>query len=139
MTMPLGESFRTFGFAAARVRDASLPGHVLATHPRDVILMDEPVLHAAFGGRACRQWRVDYLCVPVDCDEVIRTRSYVDSLDERGWDGGYDVDRFPSCGPDWRRAGRPAVTQLEALGVYEPASAHEAFFRSRPGELRWAE
>lgn len=28
----------------------SLPGHVVATDPGDVILMDEHVLHAAFGG-----------------------------------------------------------------------------------------
>lgn len=118
---------------AARVRDPSLPGHVLATDPGDVILMDEHVLHASFGGSARRQWRVDYLRVPVRSEEVIRTKSYFDSLYEREWDGGYDVDRFPSYGPDWRRSGRAAVTQLEALGVYEAASAHEAFIRSRPG------
>jgi phytanoyl-CoA dioxygenase PhyH len=118
---------------AARMRDPSLPGHVVATDPGDVILMDEHVLHAAFGGGVRRQWRVDYLGVPVGSDEIIRAKSYFARLYKLGWDGGYDVDQYPSYGPDWRRSGRAAVTQLEALGVYEAASAHEAFIRSRPG------
>jgi hypothetical protein len=117
---------------AARVRDPSLPGHVVATDPGDVILMDEHVLHAAFGGSVRRQWRVDYLGVPVGDEAFILTKSYFDSLYEREWDGGYDVDRFPSYGPDWRGSGRAAVAQLEALGVYEAAAAQEAFIRSRP-------
>ena len=83
-------------------------------------------------GSARRQWRVDYLCVPVGSEEFILTKSYFDRLYEREWDGGYDVDRFPSYGPDWRRSGRAAVTQLEAVGVYEAASAHETFIRFGP-------
>jgi hypothetical protein len=118
---------------AACVRDPSLPGHVLATHPGDVILMNEHVLHAAFGGGVRRQWRVDYLGVPVGSEEVTRAKSYFASLYDVEWDGGYDVDRYPSYGPDWRRSSRAAVAQLEALGVYEAASAHEAFIRSRRG------
>lgn len=118
---------------AACVRDSSLPGHVLATHPGDVILMNEHVLHAAFGGGVRRQWRVDYLGVPVGSEELTLAKSYFASLYDVEWDGGYDVDRYPSYGPDWRRSGRAAVAQLEALGVYEAASAHEAFIRSRRG------
>jgi hypothetical protein len=57
---------------------------------------------------------------------------YFDSLYEREWGGGYDVDRFPSYGPEWRRSSRAAVAQLEALGVYEAAAAQEAFIRARP-------
>ena len=118
---------------AARVLDPSLPGHVLATHPGDVILMDEHVLHAAFGGTVRHQWRVDYLSVPVSSEEFILAKSYFASIYDLEWDGGYDVDRYPSYGPDWRRSSRAAVTKLEALGVYEAASAHEAFIRSRSG------
>jgi hypothetical protein len=127
---PFNEALR--GVCAARLRDPSLPGHVVATDPGDVILMDEHVLHAVFGGRVRRQWRVDYLGVPVGVEEFILTKSYFDSLYEREWDGGYDVDRFPSYGPEWRRSSRAAVAQLEALGVYEAAAAQEAFIRSRP-------
>jgi hypothetical protein len=58
-------------------------------------------------------------------------KSYFASLYDLGWDAGYDVDRYPSYGADWRCSSRAAVTQLEALGVYEAASAHEAFIRSR--------
>jgi hypothetical protein len=127
---PFNEALRHL--CAARVRDASLPCHVVVTDPGDVILMDEHVLHAAFGGSVRRQWRVDYLGLPVDGKEFIRTKSYFDSLYDREWDGGYDVDRYPSYGPDWRDSGRAAVAHLEALGVYEAAAAHEAFIRSRP-------
>ena len=116
---------------AARVRDPQ-PGLVVATDPGDVILMDEHVLHAAFGGGVRRQWRVDYLGVPAGGEESILTRSYFARLYDREWDGGYDVDRFPSYGPDWRCSGRAAVARLEALGVYEAAAAQEAFIRSRP-------
>jgi hypothetical protein len=116
---------------AARVRDRSLPGHVLATDPGDVILMNEHVLHAAFGGGVRRQWRVDFLRVPVGSEELMLAKSYFASLYDLGWDAGYDVDRYPSYGADWRCSSRAAVTQLEALGVYEAASAHEAFIRSR--------
>ena len=115
------------------MHDPSLPGHVLATDPGDVILMNEHVLHAAFGGSVRRQWRVDYLRVPVGIEEITLAKSYFASLYDHEWDGGYDVDRYPSYGPDWRRSSRAAVTQLEALGVYEAASAHEAFIRSRLG------
>ena len=118
---------------AARVRDPLLPGHVLATDPGDVILMDEHVLHAAFGGSVRHQWRVDYLSAPVSSEEFVRAKSYFARLYDLEWDGGYDVDRYPSYGPDWRRSSRAAVTQLEALGVYEAAAAHEAFIRSRTG------
>ena len=79
------------------------------------------------------QWRVDYLSVPVSSEEFILAKSYFASIYDLEWDGGYDVDRYPSYGPDWRRSSRAAVTKLEALGVYEAASAHEAFIRSRSG------
>jgi hypothetical protein len=127
---PFNEALRDL--RVARVRDPSLPGHVVATDPGDVILMNEHVFHAAFGGGVRRQWRVDYLGVPVGGEEFILTESYFASLYDREWDGGYDVDRYPSYGPDWRRSGRAAVAQLEALGVYEGAAAQEAFIRSRP-------
>jgi hypothetical protein len=93
--------------------------------------MNEHVLHAAFGGSVRRQWRVDYLRVPVGVEEIILAKSYFASLYDPEWDGGYDVDRYPSYGTDWRRSSRAAVRQLETLGVYEAASAHEAFIRSR--------
>ena len=118
---------------AARPRDVLLPAHLVATEPGDVILMDEHVLHAAFGGSVRRQWRVDYLGVPVGVEESVLAKSYFDSLYHREWDGGYDVDRFPSYGPDWRCSNRAAVARLQALGVYEAAAAQEAFIRSRRG------
>ncbi len=73
---------------------------------------------------------MDYVGVPADT-EVNLTKSYFASLYTPDWDGGYDVDRYPSYGPDWRRSGRVAVARLEELGVYQLANAQEAFMRSR--------
>ena len=64
--------------------------------------------------------------------EVILTKSYFARIYTPDWDGGYDVDRYPSYGPDWRQSSRRAVARLEALGVYELATTQEAFMRSRP-------
>jgi hypothetical protein len=122
------------GMGATCLRDLSLPGHVVATEPGDMVLLDERVLHASFGGGIRRQWRVDYLCAPTDT-EVTLTKSYFARLYPPDWDGGYDVDRYPSYGSDWRQSSRRAVARLEALGVYEVATAQEAFMRSRRGHL----
>lgn len=121
-----GEALR--GIDAKCVRDPLLPGHAVATEPGDMILLDERVLHASFGGAIRRQWRVDYLSAPGDA-EVNLTKSYFASIYTPDWYGGYDVDRYPSYGPDWRQSGRMAVARLEALGVYQLAIAQEAFMR----------
>jgi hypothetical protein len=118
------------GLGATCLRDLSLLAHVIATEPGDMLLLDERVLHASFGGGIRRQWRVDYLGAPADT-EVNLTRSYFAGIYTPDWDGGYDVDRYPSYGPDWRHSSRNAVAGLGALGVYEVASAQEAFMRSR--------
>ena len=69
--------------------------------------------------------------LPVDAEAEDHTKSYFASIYPPDWDGGYDVDRYPSYGPDWRSSSRAAVAQLEALGVYELAATQEAFTRSR--------
>lgn len=110
---------------------SALPGHVVATEPGDMILLDEHLFHASFGGGTRRQWRVDYVKAPVSAEEENRTKSYFASIYPPDWDGGYDVDRYPSYGPDWRNSSRAAVAKLEALGVYELAVRQETFARSR--------
>ena len=108
-----------------------LPAHVVVTEPGDLILLEEHVLHASFGGGTRRQWRVDFLNAPVSAEAEALTKSYFADLYAPDWDGGYDVDRYPSYGPDWRDSTRPSVARLDALGVYELATAQEAFTRSR--------
>jgi hypothetical protein len=110
---------------------SALPAHVVVTEPGDLILLDEHLFHASFGGGTRRQWRVDFVNAPVGAEAEELTRLYFAGLYPPDWDGGYDVDRYPSYGPDWRDSGRPAVAQLDALGVYELAAAQEAFTRSR--------
>lgn len=63
-----------------------------------------------------------------------RTVAYLANLYAPDWNGGYDVDRYPSYGPDWLGSGRPAVARLKELGVYEMASRQEAFTRGKYAE-----
>jgi hypothetical protein len=103
-----------------------LPSEILPTQPGDMILFDEHLFHSSHGGLARRQWRIDYLRDPVDAATRNNTLAYFSSIYAPSWSGGYDVDRYPSYGPDWRASGRPAVARLEALGVYELAAKQEA-------------
>jgi hypothetical protein len=119
------------GLGFDRTAASALPAHVVVTEPGDLILLHEHLFHASFGGGTRRQWRVDFVNAPVDAEAEELTRSYFAKLYPSDWDGGYDVDRYPSYGPDWRNSGRPAVAQQAALGVYELAAAQEAFTRSR--------
>jgi hypothetical protein len=125
----LRDAIRALG--AAGLAAPGLPHHVVVTEPGDVILLDEHLFHASFGGGTRRQWRVDYVNAPVGAEAENRTKSYFASLYAPDWDGGYDVDRYPSYGPDWQSSSRAVVARLGALGVYELAAAQEAFMRSR--------
>jgi hypothetical protein len=95
-----------------------------------MIVFDEHLFHSSHGGVARRQWRIDFLCDPVDAAARNSTLAYFNNIYAPNWSGGYDVDRYPSYGPDWRASGRPAVRILEGLGIYELAAKHETFARS---------
>jgi hypothetical protein len=125
----LGGAIRALGTAGLAA--LTLPYHVVATEPGDIILLDEHLFHASFGGGTRRQWRLDYVRSPVGAEAENRTKAYFANTYAPDWDGGYDVDRYPSYGPDWRSSDRATVAQLEALGVYELAATQEAFTRSR--------
>ncbi len=122
-----GDAIRALG--ASGMEAGALPAHVLATEPGDMILLDEHLFHASCGGGVRRQWRVDYVSAATGAEPEIK--SYFEAIYPPDWDGGYDVDRYPSYGPDWRRSNRPAVPRLDALGVYELAARQEAFARSK--------
>lgn len=109
----------------------SMPGVAPETDPGDVIVFDEHLYHASAGGRNRRQWRVDYFLDPVDADTEALAQSYLAETYAPDWDGGYDVDRFPTYGEHWLASGRPWVERLGQLGAYNLAAAEEAFARSR--------
>jgi len=111
--------------------DPDIPAHIVVSDPGDLILLDEHLFHASFWGATRRQWRVDFVSAPMDVEAEALTKSYFAGIYPPDWDGGYDVDRYPTYGPDWRDSDRPFVTQLEALGVYELAATQEAFTRSQ--------
>lgn len=50
------------------------------------------------------------------------------------WDGGYDVERFPSYGAHWRTLNAQWNERLDELGAYGAAAAEEAFMRARRRE-----
>jgi hypothetical protein len=118
-------------YAAARAEAAadSVPAVALATQPGDVIVFDEHLVHASAGGTVRRQWRVDYFRDPTAPAEEAAVRAYIARVFPPDWDGGYDVERFPSYGPAWLESSRPAVARLRELGAYELASAQERFHR----------
>ena len=125
---------------ALRVRPGSHRGlteaeHIIESEPGDLIVIDEHLFHSSSGGGVRRQWRVDYLRVPLNADEERDTKAFFESLYPPDWDGSYDVDRYPSYGPHWRNSGRSSVAQLERLGVYDLAAKQEAFTRSIRSQL----
>jgi len=125
-----GDAIRAFG-ATAEGAHPTLPAHVIETEPGDLILMDEQLFHASSGGAVRRQWRADYLRVPTDAEAEKHTKAYFENVYPADWDGGYDVDRYPSYGFDWRNSGRASAAELERLGVYNLAARQEAFTRTR--------
>jgi hypothetical protein len=108
----------------------TLPAHVVSTEPGDLIVFDEHLFHASCGGGVRRQWRVDFVSDPrtVKAEELAKT--YYGGIFPSNWDGGYDVERYPSYGSDWQGSGRASVLRLNQLGVYELANRQEAFMRS---------
>ena len=109
---------------------ASLPGISVGTAPGDIIAFDEHIFHASTGGIERLQWRVDYVREP-DPADTQATLAYFASIFPPEWDGGYDVDAYPSYGPEWCGSGRSAVAKLRELGVYRLADEQENFSRSR--------
>ncbi len=107
------------------IEGAAAMGEPIASEPGDLIAFDEHLFHASAGGRDRRQWRVDFVADPVDVDEEERVRLLLDGIFPPGWDGGYDVDRYPSFGTHWQESGRPSVGRLRELGAYDRAEAEE--------------
>jgi hypothetical protein len=104
---------------------AAAMGEPIASEPGDLIAFDEHLFHASAGGRHRRQWRVDFVADPGDAAGEDRVRLLLDGIFPPGWDGGYDVDRYPSFGMHWQQSRRPSVGRLRELGVYDRAEAEE--------------
>jgi hypothetical protein len=108
---------------------------VLETDPGDLIVLDEHLVHGSVGGRDRRQWRVDFFADPTSSAEESAAEAYLLATFPPDWDGGYDVDRFPSYGDHWRSRARPWHGRLDQLGAYTAAAAQEDFTRGRHGHL----
>jgi hypothetical protein len=102
---------------------------VLVTEPGDIIAMDEHLLHSSVGGDRRRQWRVDFIVDPTSADDEAATRAYFQGILPPGWDGGYDVDRYPSYDALWRHPDERWSMRLAQLGVFELAEAQESAAR----------
>jgi Phytanoyl-CoA dioxygenase (PhyH) len=106
-----------------------LSGVAVPTAPGDVIAFDEHLYHSSTGGDLRRQWRVDFVADLADADDVLR--DYFARQYAPGWDGGYDVERFPSYGAYWRTLDPRWNERLDELGAYRAAEAEEAFARAQ--------
>jgi hypothetical protein len=106
-------------------------GRAVETDPGDVVVLDEHVLHGSSGGVRRRQWRVDYVAEPESEAEEAEVRAWYAGSFPPGWEPGYDIELFPSFGPDWLGSGQPWVAAMARLGAYEAASREEDFVRRR--------
>jgi hypothetical protein len=109
---------------------ARVSERVVSTTPGDVIVFDEHLEHRSVGGGVRRQWRVDYVADPITEDEASEVKSYFAGIYEVGWDGGYDVDRYPNYDAHWHQ-NSPYRARLKDLGALHRAHAHEDFVRRR--------
>jgi hypothetical protein len=111
------------------IHTANPPAVTLATRPGDAIVFDERLYHASSGGSTRRQWRVDF--VADIADDVDAIRRYYASQYVPGWDGGYDVDLYPSYGTTWRTLNPHWNERLADVGAYAAAAAEEAYVRQQ--------
>jgi hypothetical protein len=105
-----------------------VPGIAIPTMPGDAIALDERVFHASSGGDQRRQWRVDFVADLPGSDDALR--DYFARQYTPGWDGGYDVDRYPSYGEYWRTLDAGWSQRLDELGAYEAAEEAEEHARA---------
>jgi hypothetical protein len=108
---------------------------VLSTRPGDLIILDERTLHSSAGGKIRRQWRADYVAVPDTPEEETVLKAYAAGIFSPGWDGGYDVTRFPSFGCGLLNAlGAKETVVLRQSGALTAAEAEENYIRAVRGE-----
>jgi hypothetical protein len=111
----------------------ALPAQALAleTQPGDIVAFDEHLFHGSSGGTRRRQWRVDFVADPrTDAETELVRGSFAQIFDPK-WDGGYDVDRYPSFGEWWRYTHPEWSSRLTELAVVDMATAYEAAIRER--------
>jgi Phytanoyl-CoA dioxygenase (PhyH) len=120
-----GSHHADYAEAIVAADDPDLPGVALPTSPGDVIVIDERLFHCSKGGgrRRRRQWRVDFLADDPGADADLA--DYFAAQHSPDWDGGYDVDRYPSYGPAWRALDARWDARLEALGAYRAGRVEE--------------
>ena len=105
-----------------------VPGIAIPTLPGDAIALNERLFHASSGGAVRRQWRVDFVADVPGTEPALR--DYFARQYTPGWDGGYDVDRYPSYGEHWRALDSAWSERLDELGAYQAAAAEEAHCRA---------
>ncbi len=103
-----------------------IPATSLETTPGDAIIFDERLFHASSGGEARLQWRVDFVADTADEQPLI---GFYERQHRVGWDGGYDIDRYPSYGQEWQARNPIWSDRLRELGVFDMVSAEEAWVR----------
>lgn len=109
-----------------RTAVASIPAHVIASTPGDVIVFDEHIWHASINGAHRQQWSASYVLDPVTAEEELAVRAYLASEFSPNHSLDYDPTHYPhygaalqsSCPPRW-------FAQLDRLGAVAAADAEQ--------------
>ena len=116
--------------AGPRIEDG-LQAEVLSTQPGDLIVLNERTRHSSAGGATRRQWRADYVAIPGTPQEEEILKAYAAATFSPGWDGGYDVSRFPSFGRGLLEAlDLRSLAVLKRCGALAAAEEEEDFVRA---------
>jgi hypothetical protein len=87
-------------------------------------VLDQHLFHESLGRGTHRQWRVDYICNPVRAEAENQSKAYLREFYRPDWDGGFDVDRYPTYGLIGEaRSVRPSRVSKRS-GVSELAPEH---------------
>jgi hypothetical protein len=119
-----GPAFRSEDSWRRAIRQ--VPCHVIETVPGDVIVFDEHLWHASFGGRHRHQWSAEFVLDPACPEEELAVRAYLASQFSPDYSLDYDPTHYPYYGPALRSEG-PArwIAQLDRLGALAAADAEQ--------------
>lgn len=103
-----------------------VPGYVINSTPRDLILFDENLYHASLGGRDRYQWSAVYYPEPTNAREEKLLRAALASCYVAGMELDYDGAAYPNYGRYFQdTAPRHWVSLLKRLGAFDAAAAEE--------------
>lgn len=113
--------------AGYREATRAVPSHVIRSRPGDVIVFDEHIWHASFGGKNRHQWSATYVLDPATPEEELAVRAYLASQFTPGMALDYDPTVYPYYGEPFRAVNPSGWTaKLDRLGAFAAAAAEQS-------------